>query len=80
MNNLRKLINNIDKLVLKIMKIGLQFCFSLTLLSTLILCIFLSNHSVFLYELGLLTLKLSTYMAVEFIVCGIVADKIKEQI
>lgn len=80
MKKLKNLLNNLDKLNLKIMKIGINFCFSVAILATLLLCTFLFNHSIFLFELGLLIFKLSTYLSVEFIVCGIVADKVKQQI
>ena len=80
MNKLKDLLNNIDTVDLKIMKAGLKFCFLIAILSTLILCVFLLNHSIFLFELGILIFKLSTYLSIEFIICGIIADKVKEQI
>ena len=80
MDKLKDLLNNLDTVNLKIMKAGLKFCFLIAILSSIILCVFLLNHSIFLFDLGLLIFKLSTYLSVEFIICGIVADKVKEQI
>ena len=79
--NFKELFNNLDKTDLKIMKNGIKFCLVLLLFSVLLLSIYLSSvHTIFLYDLGLSLFKLSTYFAVEFIVCGIVTDTIKKQI
>lgn len=81
MNTLKNLFNNLDTLDLKIMKIGLKFCFVLLLIALAILLLYLFFvHTVFLYNLGLALFRLSSYFSVEFIICGIVADMVKKQI
>lgn len=81
MNKIKNLINNLDKTDLKIMKSGLKLCFFVLLISVLLLVFYLNySHNFFLYELGLLILKISCYIAVEFIVCGIIVDTIKKDI
>lgn len=81
MSNLKNLFKNLDKTDLKIMKIGLKICYIMMIFSFLILCYFLFFvHTSFAYNLGLMIFKLSTYFAVEFIVCGVVADTVKKQI
>lgn len=81
MNKIKELINNLDKTDLKIMKSGLKLCFFVLLFSVLLLVFYLNySHSFFLYELGLLIFKISCYIAVEFIVCGIIVDTIKKGI
>lgn len=79
MKNVKDLINNLDKLDLKIMKIGLLFCFLLSCISVIILSSYLFVHNIFLFELGFSILKLSLYFSVDFVVCGIVVDNIKKQ-
>ena len=81
MDKIKNLFNNLDKTDLKIMKIGIKCCFGILLVAIILLSSYLFFvHNFFLYELGLAIFKLSAYIAVEFIVCGIVADKIKKQI
>lgn len=81
MNKIKELINNLDKTDLKIMKSGLKLCFFVLLFSVLLLVFYLNySHNFFLYELGLLIFKISCYIAVEFIVCGIIVDTIKKGI
>ncbi len=79
MEKLKKLINNLDKLDLKIMKKGLLFCFAITCISIAILTSYLFVHNLFLFELGFTILKLSLYFSVDFVVCGVVVDSIKKQ-
>ncbi len=79
LNYLKNLLTNLDKNDLKIMKFGLKICFSILLFSVLILSFYLTaSHNFFLYELGLTIFKISTYIAVEFVICGIVVDTIKK--
>ena len=79
LNYLKNLLTNLDKTDLKIMKFGLKICFSILLFSVLILSFYLTaSHNFFLYELGLTIFKISTYIAVEFVICGIVVDTIKK--
>ena len=81
MDKVKNLFNNLDKTDLKIMKIGLKVCFGILILGIILLTFYLfAIHNFFLYELGLTILKLSFYFFVEFIICGIVADKVKKQL
>ena len=79
MKKIKGLINNLDKLDLKIMKNGLLFCFLLSCISVIILSSYLFVHNIFLFELGFSILKISAYYAVDFVVCGVVVDSIKKQ-
>lgn len=79
MEKILNIINNLDKLDLKIMKKGLLFCFGLICISTVILGFYLFVHKIFLFEIGFCILKLSFYFAVDFIVCGVIVDTIKKQ-
>lgn len=79
LNYLKKLLTNLDKTDLKIMKIGLKICLGILLFSVVLLSFYLNaSHNVFLYELGITIFRISTYIAVEFVVCGIVVDRIKD--
>lgn len=72
---------NLDKLIYKIMKNGLIFCFTLCLISIIILFtyeVFLSSPSI--YYIGLNIFKLSIIWGIEFIICGFVVDGIKKQL
>ena len=80
MINFKKTFDNFDKTGLKIMKIGIKICFVILLFSIFLLSVYMCSHNLFLYNLGISILKLSTYFIVEFIVCGVVADRIKKQI
>lgn len=80
MKKIKTLFENLDKTDLKIMKIGIKFCFYILMFSIFLLSIYLFVHNIFLYNLGLAIFKLSTYFAIEFIICGIVADIVKKQI
>ena len=76
---LKELITNLDKTDFKIMKYGLKICLMILLFSVFLLLLYLNaEHNVFLYELGITIFKVSTYIAVEFVVCGIVVDTIKK--
>lgn len=81
MNKIKNLFYNLDKTDLKIMKIGLKICFGILIIAIFLLSFYLFfSHRFFFYELGISILKLSTYIAVEFIICGIVVDKLKKQL
>ena len=72
---------NLDKLTYKIMKYGLQFCFSLCIISALILLTYETiSLSPFLFNIGLSLFRLSIIFGIEFIVCGLVADSIRKQL
>ena len=79
MERIKNLFNNLDKTDLKIMKNGLKFCFMISIISTVLLIVYLSVHNLFLYELGIAIFKFSLYIAIEFIVCGIVVDTVKKE-
>ena len=79
LNYLKDLLTNLDKTDLKIMKYGLKICLGILLFSVLLLLVYLNAvHNVFLYELGISIFRVSTYIAVEFVVCGIIVDTIKK--
>ena len=81
MKKLKNLFSNLDKTDLKIMKIGMKICFSILMVSIVLLTFYLLLvHKIFLFNLGLALFRLSTYFAIEFIVCGIVADVVKKQL
>ena len=80
MENLKTLFNELDKTDLKIMKIGFKLCFGILLLASILLTNYLISNNIFLYNLGLAIFKLSTYIFIEFIICGVVVDKIKKQL
>ena len=79
MDNLKKIFNNLDTTDLKIMKIGIKVCFIILLIAILLLSLYVCLHNILLYNLGIAIFKLSTYFSIEFIICGIVVDKIKQQ-
>ena len=78
---IKKLIKNLDKKTLKIIKNGLFFCGSILLISiaTLITYLFFV-HNYFVYNIGILTFRISLYFAVYFIISGITVDSIKKQL
>lgn len=80
MKKLKSLFNELDLIDLKIMKIGFKVCFVISLFSVFLLTNYLFSNNIFLYDLGLTIFKLSTYIFVEFIVCGVVVDKVKKQL
>ncbi len=81
---LKKFIPNlkdIDKKVIKIMKIGLIISVLLSILSTLILSAYLTFFkSINVYYLGLMLLKLSILLATAFMIAGISTDRIKKEL
>lgn len=74
----KDLIANLDSTDLKIMKTGLKICFATLIFSVVLLYFYLNTSVNFLYELGLSIFKISVYIAVEFVICGIVVDKLKK--
>jgi hypothetical protein len=81
MYKIKNIFNNLDDLDLKIMKIGLKVCFGILIFSIVLLSFYLVLiHTSFLYNLGITVFRLSIYLSVEVIICGIVADLIKKQI
>lgn len=72
---------NLDKLVKKIMKIGLSFCSILTLISLIILITYNLSFTIpIVFTIGFILFKLSLIFGVEFIICGLSVDGIKKQI
>lgn len=79
MEKIKNLFKDIDELDLKIMKNGLKFSFIILIISSIILVFYLCfRNNIFLYTLGLLLFKTSTYFAIEFIICGVIVDSIKK--
>ena len=77
MEKIKDIFVNLNIIDLKIMKYGIIFSLIISIIGTFILTynlIFI--HTILLYKIGLSIVKLSFYFAVEFIVCGIVVDKI----
>ncbi len=79
MNNVKNLFINLDKKTIKIMKTGLKISFIICLIAIYILSFYLSLHTVFIYQFGILLLKESFHIAIQFIICGIIIDKIKKE-
>lgn len=81
---IKKIIDYLKKLDIetyKIIKTGLIFCFSISLLSSFIMITYIiDSSSLNTYYIGLALFKLSCYLGVEFIVCGLVMDTIKKQL
>lgn len=77
-NKIFKMIRNLDKITYRIMKNGLRFCIFLCTISIFVLLFYdLQLQSPLVFNIGLIIFKLSIIFGVEFIICGIVADKIK---
>ena len=71
----------IDNETYKIIKKGLKFCFLLSLFSSLVILTYtIDGSSLNTYYIGFALFKLSCYLGVEFIVCGLVMDTIKSQL
>lgn len=75
---LNNLFKNVNKKILKIMKYGLKFSFLICIISTAILCTYLLfYHDSFLYSLGLTSFRIGIILGIEFIICGLSVDAIK---
>ena len=75
---IRSLFKNVNKKILKIMRCGLQFSFLICIIATAILCTYLLFcPDSFLYSLGLTSFKLGIIIGIEFIICGLSVDAIK---
>ncbi len=78
LQKLKNLLKNVNQKILKIMKYGLKFSFTVCIIATIILCTYLLfYHSQFLYLLGLTSFKFGMIIGLEFIVCGLSVDAIK---
>ena len=81
MKKILDIFKNIDKKVFTIMKYGLMFCFSVCIISILILFTYeVINASPFVYYIGLSMFRLSTIYAIEFVICALVADYLKKSL
>ena len=77
MEKIKNIFTSLNEIDLKIMKYGIIFSLLIAIFGTLLLSYnLLFLHTIFLYKIGLAIVKLSCYFAAEFIVCGIVVDKI----
>ena len=75
---LNNLFKNVNKKILKIMKYGLKFSFLICIIATAILCTYLLfYHDSFLYSLGLTSFRIGIILGIEFIICGLSVDDIK---
>ena len=81
LNQLLDNFKNLDKKILKILNYGLKFCFGILIISTVILTTYLFFlHSIFLFQLGLLTFQSGICFISEFFVSAIAVDTISKQI
>lgn len=78
---IKNIINNfkdLNKLTKVIMKNGLRFCSILGIISLIILVTYnFSFTTPIVFSIGFILFKLSLIFGVEFIICGVVVDKIK---
>ncbi len=72
-------LKNLDKDTYKIMKYGLLFSSLICLSAVCVLLLYIFLGINFLYHLGLILIKSSFTFAVEFIICGIIVDFIKNR-
>ena len=74
-------LKNLDKLVKKILKIGLKFWSALGMISLIILVTYNFSFTIpILFTIGFILFKLSLIFGIEFVICGFVVDGIKKQI
>lgn len=80
-NKLFDIIKNFDKNILKLIKLGLYFCFILCIISVFFLFTYESFYSLpILFYTGYTLLKASLMFGVTFFICGISFDKIKKEL
>ena len=80
-NKIFNYLKKVDTATYKIMKKGLFFCLILSLVSSLVLLIYITlSPNLDIYYIGLSLFKLSCYLGVEFVVCGLVVDTLKKQL
>ena len=72
-------LKNLDKNIYKIMKYGLLFSGIVCLSAVFVLLIYIFLGIALFYHLGLTLIKSSFTFAVEFIICGIIVDFIKNK-
>ena len=72
---------NLDKLTKLIMNNGLKFCLFLGLISISVLVTYNFSLTIpILFYVGFILFRLSLIFGIEFVICGIVVDRIKKQI
>ena len=71
---------NLDKLTFSIMKKGLYISLVLAIISAFFLFTYTINTSLSIFYIGLSLLKLSLYLSVEFIICGLVMNSIIKEL
>lgn len=77
-NNIINNFENLDNLAKKIMKNGLNFCYILAAIALVLLITYNLSFTIpILFSIGFIMFKLSLIFGVEFIICGLVVDKIK---
>ena len=77
MEKIKNLFTNLNEIDQKIMKYGMIFSLLIAILGTLLLSYnLLFVHTIILFKIGLSIVKLGCYFSIEFIICGIVVDKI----
>ena len=73
-------VSNIDKKILKVMKLGFKCCLGLGFIACFILLTYHYNiNSPDLYYSGILLAKSSLFFFVDFIVCGFAVDTIRKE-
>lgn len=77
---LLKSILNIDKKILRIMKIGLKYSFCFCILATLILLTYEFFNLPTLFYAGISLLKSGLFFIATFTICGFAFDKITHEI
>lgn len=80
---IKNIINNfkeLDKLTKIIMKNGLLFCSIVGTIALIILVTYNLSFTIpILFSIGFILFKLSLIFGVEFIICGLVVDRIKSE-
>ena len=75
------LINSMDDIIKKIMRVGLMFCFALAIISSLFLLVYdLFYSSIIIYYIGFYILKNSILFACTFFAFGIGFNRIKKEL
>ena len=81
MEQIHKYLKTIDSNVLEIITKGICFSVILSIISTLILSIYVFNYHIpSLFYIGFSIMKTSIYYIVFFIICGISFNKIKKDL
>ena len=77
MERIKNIFINLNKTDLKIMKYGLLFSSIISIIGTLLLTYnLLLVHTFILYKIGISIIKSGFYFSIDFIICGIIADRI----